>query len=243
MERRRSFRRRANAAAVIFGVAAATAIDLRFGAQAALRFALELGFGVAALNFLASLISHYRALGVRRRVVDPVSGALNRACMALRLEAAIERQARLGAPSAILRLDVDHFDSIAGRLGPVAAERVLRRAVACMQRRLRALDLLFALDAGSFVALLPETGPLEAAGLGEDLRRAIATTHILEQGTVTATMGVSQVRPDDTVEGWIARAEMALAEAKRGGRDRVLATSTRTPAFARVLTSVQRSIS
>ena len=220
----------ANVTALSFGGFIATLVDLHMGGGIALRFALSLALCLVVLNVVMGVLEAQHARLLRHSITDGLTGAYNRRHMQACLQAAIERHARTDSPSSLILVDIDRFKSINDRFGHAAGDRALCAVVDCVRARCRRLDQLFRMGGEEFVLLLPDTASLEAAGLAEDLRRAIATTAILEGRAVTASMGVSQVRPGDSVDAWLKRVDEALYEAKENGRDRVLTTSTRLPA-------------
>ena len=216
-----------NAATIVIGVVAATLLDVRFGSGRALRFVVALAIVLALVNAAITLVDRARLKRLRRATTDALTGAYNAAHLDTCLAAAIGKRAAANLPTGLVLVEVDHFTSITERLGDAVANRVLAAVSRCAHSRLRPGDSLFRRGGPQFVLLLPDTGPLEAAGLAEDLRRAIATAGILEQGTITASIGVSQVRAEDTPLEWIKRAATALRKARENGRDGVLATGSR----------------
>jgi diguanylate cyclase (GGDEF)-like protein len=220
-------RRFLNATTMVLGVAAATLLDLRFGSDRALRFIVLLAVAVALVNAAITLVDRARLRRLRRATTDALTGAYNAAHLETCLGAAIAKRGSANLATGLVLVEVDHFTSITERLGDAVADRVLTAVCRCAHSRLRPGDTLFRRGGPQFVLLLPDTGPLEAAGLAEDLRRAIATAGILDQGTITASIGVSQVRGDDTPLEWIRRAATALRKARENGRDGVLATGSR----------------
>ena len=231
-------RRHANPTALSFAGMAAALVYLEIGPGIALRFTLSLGLCIVVVNIILGILERLHAQLLAQSLTDALTGAYNRRHMQACLEAAIDRHARTGAPSSLVLVDIDHFKSINDRFGHAAGDQVLRGVVHRVQGRCRKQDQLFRMGGEEFVLLLPDTASLEAAGLAEDLRRAIATTKILENRAVTASMGVSQIRAGDTVDSWLKRVDEALYEAKENGRDRVLTTSTRMP--LRPIVSLQR---
>ena len=222
-------RRRATVVASCFAGMVGALVFLELGRGVALRFTLSLVLCIVVLNIILGVLERLQAQLLSQSLTDPLTGAFNRRHMERCLEAAIERNHRAGAAASLILVDIDRFKSINDRFGHAAGDRALRAVVACIASRCRKSDQLFRMGGEEFVLLLPDTESLEAAGLAEELRRAIATTRILDKQVVTASMGVSQVRELDSVDSWLKRVDQALYEAKENGRDRVLTTSTRLP--------------
>jgi hemerythrin-like metal-binding protein len=72
-----------------------------------------------------------------------------------------------------------------------------------------------------FVVIAPMTNEAEVASLAEKLRSIMATSHLGPKEPVTASFGVAELKPDDTVETLLHRADGALYQAKQSGRNRV----------------------
>ena len=71
--------------------------------------------------------------------------------------------------------------------------------------------------------MAPQTDGAQSRGLAERLRQSMANATLAEVGTVTASFGVAQYRPQESVEDWVNRADEALYTAKRGGKNQVAA--------------------
>ncbi len=90
-----------------------------------------------------------------------------------------------------------------------------------MQRK-RESDQLFRIGGEEFVLLLPRTTLAEADRVAEDLRQRIETTDLVPGLRVTVSIGLSLQPPSHVQQPWLAAADQALYEAKRGGRNRVV---------------------
>lgn len=160
-----------------------------------------------------------------RATTDPLTLALNR-------HGFEQRWARLlagGNPVpehtlALLVLDIDHFKRINDSCGHDAGDRVLRELASLLRRQLRSSDWLARWGGEEFVVLLPSVQTGHVASLAENLRRAVEA-HAFEPGVpvpVTVSVGVALRGVDERFEALFKRADEALYEAKRGGRNRVV---------------------
>lgn len=164
--------------------------------------------------------------------VDALTGAWNRRCWRDALEAAVRRAALGGAPPAVLCGDLDHFKRVNDQFGHGGGDALLQQVVQRLQSRLRQGDLLGRLGGEEFAVLLPATPPAVAAALAERLREAVAgQAYMLSAGRQTAlphrqtmSWGVAAWSADlADAAALIDLADRRLYEAKRGGRDRVVA--------------------
>jgi diguanylate cyclase (GGDEF)-like protein len=73
-----------------------------------------------------------------------------------------------------------------------------------------------------FLLLLPETDEKEAMTVAEELRQLVADAALLQNRKVTISIGVSQLRENETLDDWIKSADDALYRAKTEGRNRVI---------------------
>lgn len=145
---------------------------------------------------------------------DPLTGALNRRAFALLAEKQVAQAARTGRPPAVLMMDLDHFKRINDTLGHSGGDATLCRFVAVAGDVLRAEDVLCRFGGEEFVALLPHAEAAQAVAAAERLRLAFAATG------ATVSIGVASLRPGEDLEDLLRRADAALYDAKRAGRDR-----------------------
>jgi diguanylate cyclase (GGDEF)-like protein len=127
-------------------------------------------------------------------------------------------------PTALLLLDLDQFKRVNDSYGHAAADAVLRNVVEACRRQLRDSDALGRMVGVEFAILLPRTSLVDAAMVAERIRAAIAATPVKAERALigmTASFGVTTIRPDDSTVSLLARADVALRAAKDGGRNRV----------------------
>jgi diguanylate cyclase (GGDEF)-like protein len=159
---------------------------------------------------------------------DPLTGLYNRRSLDARLAEAQALDRRYGAGNGrvhgLLLVDVDHFKRVNDQFGHPAGDAVLRQLAQLLQANVRVTDVAARFGGEEFAVLLPElAGPLEAVMAAEKIRTAVEAALFPEVGKVTVSLGVSLASPDDAdVRPLIARADAALYEAKRGGRNAVV---------------------
>ena len=154
---------------------------------------------------------------------DPLTGALTRRAILPLVERALKRCARTGLTACVVMIDLDWFKSVNDRFGHLAGDAVLKRVVERIQSCSREVDIVGRYGGEEFLLLLQGVDESIAAQLVERTRFAIATTDwadIAPGLVVSASCGIASTRPADTVDSLLARADRALYEAKRGGRNR-----------------------
>jgi diguanylate cyclase (GGDEF)-like protein/PAS domain S-box-containing protein len=152
-------------------------------------------------------------------VKDPLTGAFNRRHMIDQLRGAIDRSAWVTA--SLVMVDIDEFKAVNDRFGHVGGDTVLVGIAALARRLSRDSDQLFRMGGDEFVLYLPGVARTGALAIAERLRAAVAHSTFVTDARVTVSLGVAELRADDTIEGWLQRADAALYEAKRAGRNRI----------------------
>lgn len=163
-------------------------------------------------------------------VLDGLTRLLNKAHFEERFALELERAIRHGRPLALAILDLDRFKAINDTMGHPAGDAVIFEAADRLRKKVRRTDLVARLGGDEFAVVLPETPPAEAVAKVEELCAAIAGTPIdVEQVavTVTCSAGVCACPSDGAAVGvLVAAADQRLLDAKRRGRNRVVADST-----------------
>ncbi len=177
--------------------------------------------GERAVIWIARNISERRQLEQQLRdasVIDPLTHVYNRRKLSAELRRRFEEFRRYGEPSAVLMLDVDYFKRVNDQYGHSAGDDVLRMLADTCRGQLREGDLLSRFGGEEFVILLPHIGVGPAREIAERLRQEVSRS----EARVTISIGLSEIRAEDThFEASLKRADDALYEAKRGGRNRV----------------------
>ena len=157
-------------------------------------------------------------------VTDSLTGLLNRASLQDTLEQAILQNSRFDVPMTIVSLDLDRFKVINDTLGHASGDIVLRGVGRLMNNRIRRTDKVFRLGGEEFLVLLYGTDREKGFRVAEELREAIATASLLPNRPVTASIGVATLQPNENWSTWMNRSDESLYQAKRKGRNRVVAS-------------------
>jgi diguanylate cyclase (GGDEF)-like protein len=160
---------------------------------------------------------------------DLVTGLQNRRAMVERLQSEISRSTRGRLPPTVLMADVDKFKDINDTFGHEAGDRTLHALAQALGASIRNYDTCARWGGDEFLVLLPETDLAAARAVGEKLRAAAARIPALpEQGhpRVTLSIGVATGVKGEGLTSLLRRADLAVYEAKRQGRDRVVAAGS-----------------
>ena len=170
-------------------------------------------------------VSERKALEERLRHLadhDPLTDLLNRRAFDAAVARHVAHGARYGADGALLLCDVDHFKQINDNFGHGAGDRVLVRLAAALRERLRSSDVVARLGGDEFAVLLPHGGEEEAEQVAVQLVEAVRQPVDSGLDTVSITISVGIAAFDDSIRGAediLSRADAALFNAKRAGRD------------------------
>ena len=162
-----------------------------------------------------------RALDMQART-DALTGLLNRRGFESQMAFALALARRSQRDLSLIAVDVDHFKRVNDTYGHEAGDEVLRRLGQTLAARLRSSDVVARLGGEEFVALLPDTDLTGAQAIAQALVDAMAEQHDPVVGRITVSAGVGSMRDlQDTGADMLRRADAALYEAKRQGRNRV----------------------
>lgn len=169
----------------------------------------------------------------RLETVDALTDVPNRRGFFDKLAPWMALARRPGQPTALVLIDLDQFKRVNDSYGHPAGDAVLREVVEVCKRQLRDSDQLGRLVGAEFALLLPRTGAAEALLVAERMRAAIAGAAIKTERamiTLTASFGVTVIRADDNTVSLFKRADEALRQAKRDGRNCVVEAAEPVPA-------------
>lgn len=179
---------------------------------------------------------------------DSLTGVYNRRTFKELAEPHLSRSRRSKLPVSLLMLDLDHFKRINDTYGHLAGDDVLKAFAELIRGCLRKEDLLARYGGEEFVVLLPGCSQASAAALAERIREGVsalpmeANNHLAR---VTVSIGAASEAGDTlpSLEAMLGRADEALYQAKREGRNRVVALQMQHESPARSIASVTPKIS
>ena len=167
-------------------------------------------------------------LSIEMAITDGLTGLFNRRYMESHLSTLVDQAASRGKPIAVMVLDIDYFKSVNDTHGHDAGDDVLREFALRVRKCIRNIDLACRYGGEEFVLVMPETDIAVATMVAERLRRRIAgEPFVVQQGAtsleVTISIGIAAASgASDTAAAILKRADTALYQAKRDGRNRVV---------------------
>ena len=188
--------------------------------------------GVEAFRSMAGLFGAVLSRSARPEALqraatrDKLTGLLNRNAEGL-LEERLRRSSAESPPSAVLVCDIDRFKSVNDTWGHDAGDAVIAAFARLLSGRVRSTDLALRWGGEEFVVGLPGASREVALGVAEEVRARLAQEEIaIGDGRtlrVTCSVGLAALHAGEGLADAIRRADEALYEAKRTGRDRVVA--------------------
>lgn len=165
-------------------------------------------------------------------VTDGLTRAYNHRHFHELLTAEVKRAARNSRPVSLLMVDLDHFKRINDRWGHQCGDEVLGTVAERIGTQLRDSDVLARYGGEEFAILLPDTPLAGAKKAAERVRAVVGSDPVMTRAgdvSVTVSVGVAEASGDQLARPseLVSRADAALYEAKRAGRDRVVLDDTR----------------
>lgn len=177
------------------------------------------------------VIEYFSAKLIAQAETDPLTLVFNRHAFMTLLDKARSRCDRRDLPLSIMMVDLDHFKFINDSWGHQAGDKVLKQFANLAGATLRNEDVIGRMGGEEFCVILTATNLSEAHEIGERLRQACETETVVVEETrirFTISVGIAQVKANETLESAIGRADQAMYRAKHVGRNRV-ELAPRTP--------------
>jgi two-component system cell cycle response regulator len=167
---------------------------------------------------------------------DGLTGVYNRRYMNAHLDRKIMEIAESAKPVSVMLFDIDNFKNVNDTCGHAAGDAILKSLSLRVTDGIRDFDLLARYGGEEFVVIMPDTASVIAITIAERVRRKVAeapyqTFELGEALNVTISIGVATTTdPMEIADSLLARADAALYQAKRSGRNRVVAAQPLTQA-------------
>ena len=206
------------------GVAPSELLSLRFVAGFVAQLAPVLLVGYITTMFSADIrygLQHAKLLAE----TDELTGLFNTRGFAIAANRLFGQALRYDRPASVLMIDSDNLKGVNDAYGHDAGNRLLRHLATVIQAELRSTDVPARYGGDEFIVLLPETPAKGALDVGERIRNAIASAPLPLEGRMVAcsvSIGIACFPEDGrSLDALAARADRALYNAKKDGRNRV----------------------
>lgn len=165
----------------------------------------------------------------RLATTDALTRAYNRSFLLPALSAEMNRARRSGGSMSVLLMDLDHFKSVNDRHGHAVGDQVLCRFVDAVRVCTRSFDLLVRRGGEEFELIMPNTASVEGYRVAERIRTRLSEVPLVVRDglavTQTVSVGLATWDGEETAEALDQRADKAMYEAKRRGRNRTVIAS------------------
>ncbi|WP_432735757.1 diguanylate cyclase [Maridesulfovibrio sp. FT414] len=158
----------------------------------------------------------------KQTVTDPLTGMFNRRKFDQDLADIITHYNRYGTPFCLIVMDLDNFKHVNDEFGHTAGDAVLKFFCQLVQDTLREVDRLYRYGGEEFNVIMYSESIISAQVAAERIRKTVEQAEFPIVGDVTVSIGATQFTAMDTPEEFIKRADTALYEAKRLGKNRVI---------------------
>jgi diguanylate cyclase (GGDEF)-like protein len=157
---------------------------------------------------------------------DALTQVPNRRAFDQALPREVSRARRHGLGLSLLVLDIDHFKKVNDSVGHQGGDEILKGFARLVSTTLRECEVVYRFGGEEFVVILPHTDAAGARKAAERIVAAVSEKPMPAAGTslaITTSVGVACLGPEDEAgEAVLARADAAVYEAKRSGRNRVV---------------------
>ena len=155
---------------------------------------------------------------------DPLTGLPNRRYMESFLSYHMDEYRRFGREFCVLYADVDDFSRVNNTYGHDVGDEVLKNIARSLQQDVRRSDLVARWGGEEFVGVYAISTPSECGIIAERFRSLVEHTELVRGDDVvraTISVGMTAIRPDDTVQSLVDRADQAMYRSKQAGKNRV----------------------
>ncbi|MFA5214703.1 GGDEF domain-containing protein [Sulfuricurvum sp.] len=158
----------------------------------------------------------------RISIIDQLTGIYNRRKLDECIGNEVQKAKRYQRALTLLMIDIDYFKNVNDTYGHQLGDYALTTVAQILSQNIRTSDLIGRYGGEEFMIICPETSKNGAADIGEKLRQAISDYNFNTLGHLTISIGVAELKTDDTIEALIHKTDNALYMAKERGRDQVV---------------------
>ncbi|MEZ5990045.1 MAG: diguanylate cyclase [Planctomycetota bacterium] len=176
--------------------------------------------GVWGQNLTGLMLRRRDRRSQRDAFTDPLTGLLNRRAALLQLDREILRARRKELPMSVLMLDLDRFKNWNDTYGHLTGDRILGMVGQVLQQEVRGTDIAARIGGEEFLVVQAETSVEEASLVAARIYRAVEEAGRGIGIPVTVSIGLTELRREDSMDSLLARADRALYASKDMGRNR-----------------------
>lgn len=162
-------------------------------------------------------------------LIDGLTGLYNRKAFDKNIVDMMDEAARVNQPLTLLMMDIDYFKQFNDNFGHQVGDQVLRLVARTLTDNVKGRDVSARYGGEEFAIILPETNQQNAIRVAESLRKIVESKEIVNKTTnkvldrITLSIGVAEYKKGEGMTELVARADKALYDAKRAGRNCVIA--------------------
>lgn len=159
---------------------------------------------------------------------DELTEVGNRKAFNMEMEQVLQEAEEFGTKYCLIITDIDHFKKFNDTYGHLIGDSVLRYFAKVIKRKQSANEKLFRYGGEEFVIILRNTTLAEAEKRAEEIRTQVANAHLKLKNSsqeikmITSSFGIAELRANDDRDTLFARADKALYQAKKEGRNQVI---------------------
>ncbi|MFT6286818.1 MAG: diguanylate cyclase (GGDEF)-like protein [Alcanivorax sp.] len=206
---------------VLSGVVVMPLVFTQFDRSAAIIIFISMAHTWLISAWLMFAVSRHSRQLKDMALTDPLTGAYNRRYFEEQVRQSLDIWRRYQRPSTLLLMDIDHFKHVNDSFGHGVGDQSLKLLVNLIASRIRGVDTLCRYGGEEFAVLLSETSARHGVRLAEELRSRVEESELLPEGTLTISVGVTDIAAAGDAEEWLRLTDEALYRAKKQGRNRI----------------------
>ena len=208
-----------------FGVIAATLLDATKQTQ---QVSNKLNEQLMESNQEINALHHELEEARRDAYTDALTGLYNRKALNNKLDHLLELQIDRITPLSILMLDIDHFKQFNDTYGHLIGDEVICRVAETLKRHSSENNIAARFGGEEFILVMPNTDIDEAIDLAKSINESVAQINLIRRRSrerlpgITISVGAASMQEGEERDDLLERADLALYQAKRSGRNRVI---------------------
>jgi diguanylate cyclase len=164
----------------------------------------------------------------KEALTDGLTGLLNRKAFDKQIIESVSECKEFGTPLVFMLLDIDYFKKFNDTYGHQVGDQVLRLVARTLTDNVKGRDFAARYGGEEFAIILPDTPVSAGLKVAEILRKSVESKEVVNKasnehlGRITLSIGIAEYTPGEEIPDLVLRADQALYEAKRTGRNRVV---------------------